>query len=142
MSNEQPPKAENIPTPNEDPPPTAPTSHGNWQMPKPVFKKTSGYLPQGFEKLVGIGKTADGAEAEAPDAAADGFAPENVQVGAQPDLSEHLLPEEEISSRAESVPRPKKSPVARIVAATLVLLGMLIFIIVFLYVIITLFFPN
>lgn len=29
---------------------TAPNPPNEWQMPKPVFRKTSGRLPQGFEK--------------------------------------------------------------------------------------------
>ena len=33
-----------------DPPQMQDTSAKKWEMPKPVFKQTSGYLPQGFVK--------------------------------------------------------------------------------------------
>ncbi len=37
-------------TPTQADEPKAAAAGGAWSMPKPVFKKTSGYLPQGFEK--------------------------------------------------------------------------------------------
>ncbi len=34
------------------------TTAGGWQMPAPVFRQTSGYLPEGFEKQFGIAEQA------------------------------------------------------------------------------------
>jgi hypothetical protein len=41
------PDIDKTPTQAEEP---KPVSSGVWAMPEPVFKKTSGYLPQGFNK--------------------------------------------------------------------------------------------
>lgn len=86
----------------------ASAASAKWQMPKPVFQKTSGYLPQGYLKDVGdpAGSSAsDSAPGEAgpasepkpkaePDLSAINLAAPAVDVEPQPDLSEQLIPEE------------------------------------------------
>jgi len=39
--------------------PQSDTPQGGWQMPKPVFRQTSGYLPQGFAKPFDSGAAAE-----------------------------------------------------------------------------------
>lgn len=147
MSNEQPPNAENLTAdPGEEavqPPMQNEGKADGWQMPKPVFKKTSGYLPQGFEKLVNAGREVVPEPPAADDLSAEeGFAPENVHVVEQPDISEHLLPDEEAPAAEPAVPKKRRSMAARIVLGLFFLLFMGVFVVAFLYVIITLFFSS
>ena len=103
---------------------------GGWQMPTPVFRKTSGYLPQGYEKQFPSGETP-----AAPAAEADAVAEPAVPVAAadvepQPDLSEQLNVEP-----PAAVPQPavkQRSAGVRIALIVLGLLVMILFIGVFL----------
>lgn len=119
---------------------------GQWVMPEPVFRKTSGVLPQGFaERYAHLAaldapteepSSKDGASAEsAAQPSAD--APEPVQVEAQPDLSE-LVAEEPVSQPA-AVETKKKSTAARLVLSLLGLAITVLFIAVFLAVVYFLF---
>src|SRR5215813_12200170 len=93
--------SENIEVPKEKEP-------GRWSMPEPVFRKSSGYLPQGFEKrFPGMDPQADISTeepvADIPAAQPGGYghyggsapapapaiaAPERGDVQAQPELTE------------------------------------------------------
>ncbi len=108
-----------------------PAAAGEWQMPNPVFRKTSGYLPQGFEKQFGL-------EGEEPIPAVESKgAAISANVEPQPDLSELLISEAPpLALQAEAKP---KSGAARIVMIVIGLLGMIIFIGIFLTVIYFLF---
>jgi hypothetical protein len=130
--------------------PPNPPQPGKWQMPKPVFKKTSGYLPQGFEKAAGFGQSspkasaAPAAEPSAPPAAADELdAPVEsaVPVGEQPDFLEHLDAEEEVVSAAP-MPAKKSNPAFRIVIAVVIFFLVAAFIAGFLYLIYFLFLSD
>ena len=113
------------PEPTEDEvnttPPNPPANDGGsgWTMPKPVFRKSSGYLPQGFEKRFSDeevrAKDDDNSTAEMP-------APEfTTDVEPQPDLGEHSE-HAPGSVPAETVAVPKKRSTAKIVLMTLGLL--------------------
>jgi len=81
---------------NTAPPVPPPSASGQWQMPKPVFKKTSGYLPQGFEKIAAFEPAPSqpaAAAAAAPQTAGYADIPlaeEHVPVGEQPDILEDI----------------------------------------------------
>lgn len=92
-----------------------PVPADKWQMPKPVFRKTSGYLPQGFEKQFprsdGNGAAeaaADGFPAAVPAAAAPApaavLSPPAVDIEPQPDISEQFVLKE-IAPQAVSEPK-------------------------------------
>ena len=53
MSEDSNPQAQSTEDDVNTTPPNPPAKDGKsgWSMPEPVFKKTSGYLPQGYEKL-------------------------------------------------------------------------------------------
>lgn len=126
--------------------PPAPPQPGKWQMPKPVFKKTSGYLPQGFEKAAGFGQGAPKANsapapAPSPAPAADGV-PDvpstGVPVGEQPDFLDEFDHEEEMVSVAPE-PAKRSSSAFRIFLAVAIFFLVSAFIAGFLYLIYILF---
>ncbi len=45
-------------TPSQGVSPNEAETSGGWQMPTPVFRQTSGYLPEGFEKQFGMAEQA------------------------------------------------------------------------------------
>jgi hypothetical protein len=139
-----------------------PDAGKEWKMPEPVFRQTSGYLPQGFEKRYPV-STAD-APPSAPPPPVDPFlqtfvgtpgisardlanGPETpaapaapVGPGAaiepQPELAEALLPEE----TAEPKPAKKeRGRAAKMVFAVMMVIGAVAFILVFLAVVYYLF---
>jgi len=139
MSDEQTP----APSPDEAPPVTnenvemPATAPGQWVMPTPVFRESSGYLPQGFEKLYG---QSDGSAATATAAAVATEAPsaEEVEILPQPDVSE------EVTYAEPGPPAPVKtrSTAMRITLLVLGLLAMAAIIVAFLAVIYFLFFSS
>jgi hypothetical protein len=135
------PEADEHTTAPDQPQPQAPPAK-KWEMPKPVFQQTSGYLPQGFIKDIQAASDLDGAAASdgaAPAAASPGISAPAVAAAAvepQPDLSEQLIPEEPANEAPAAA--PKKAGIT----APMVLLGLLAviaFIAVFLAVIYFLF---
>jgi hypothetical protein len=95
----------------------SPTAPGNWEMPKPVFRRTSGKLASSFEKKVAhemdeqAGSSEDGPQgithldsAGSTDKA--GTAAE-FNVEPQPELAEVLIPEELDTPRSAAVPKGK-----------------------------------
>lgn len=143
MSDEKPHESQPLEPPenNAAQPVPPPTGQARWQMPKPVFKKTSGYLPQGYEKLV---------EFEAPSSqpAASGAATQRAEtisepppapaapVGEQPDILEDFNAEVVETNAAA----PKRSnPAVRILIGVVVFLILVGFVAGFLYLIYVLF---
>lgn len=105
-----------------------------WQMPQPKFRQTSGYLPQGYIDKAGMSGTAAGsAAAPAPTAEAPPQAAE-LDVVPQPDLSEQIETPP-VSTVVPGKAAPARSTGARVAMLLLGLLGMVIFIVIFLGVI-------
>lgn len=139
MSDEQTPAS----SPDEAPPVTSenvevPAAEpGQWVMQKPVFRQSSGYLPQGYEKLYG---QSDGSTATAVAAAVATETPaaEEVEILPQPDVSE------EVTYAEPEPPAPVKtrSTAMRITLLVLGLLAMAAIIVMFLAVIYFLFFSS
>lgn len=149
---EQPYLDEHTTEPNSNEPPTvaAPPSQGKWEMPKPKFQQTSGYLPQGYLKnMEASSEGADAAKAEdageskpeqanasppaeqsLTSAAVPAPAPDASPVAVpdiepQPDLSDQLPPPDPAS---ETIATPSvKRGGARVVMIVLALIGILIF---------------
>jgi len=144
--------SENIEVPKEK-------GSGGWQMPDPVFRQTSGYLPQGFEKRFPMDPQADISTDEpiadipaAPPAygqvsgAAPAAAPveisESPDVRPQPELNEELsLAEAQIAPGSAA---KKRSPAVSIALTLFGILAMIAFAIGFLILVWYLFFyhPN
>lgn len=152
-ANAAPNTSENIEVPKEKPP-------GTWEMPKPVFQQSSGFLPQGFEKRfpkpdaqaevptdepVSDGVTAAvQAAAAAPSADAETPAPppaievsESPNIQPQPDVKEEFTLDE---APSPAPAKKKRSPAVRITLAILGILAMIAFVIIFLGVVYYLFF--
>lgn len=145
--------------PNEEPDtvpqnPGAAKAPGQWVMPEPVFRKTSGVLPQGFAEryahLVALDAptevpaASDNAPAEtstpppvSASATASAPAPAPVEVEAQPDISE--LVADESAQQVAAAPEKKKNTAFRLVFSLLGLAVAVLFIAVFLAVVYFLF---
>lgn len=122
------------------PPPSG--SPAKWEMPKPVFRKTSGYLPQGFEKQFAAGRE-DGAtgppvavSASTAPAASPAPAAATLDIEEQPYISEQFGPDEIAPPPAQPAP---KSSAGRIVLIVAGFLALLTFVAVFLAVVYYLF---
>lgn len=101
------------------PPPQGapPSSSGKWQMPKPKFQQTSGYLPQGYLKEVEDVAAADASSDSGdddeqtspvptgPPVELKAPAPIAPDIEPQPDIADQLLPE-------ETVPQTNSEPSA------------------------------
>jgi len=105
---------EDVNTTPPNPPPKKAAGDG-WQMPEPVFRSTSGYLPQGFEKKFPHYGTDD----ETPTAPAP-QAPD-IEVEPQPEIAETAESPSDISPNEP--PTIKKGGAGRII---LVLLGLFV----------------
>lgn len=128
-----------------------------WEMPKPVFQKTSGYLPQGYvtdmqeaaranpdnEETTLEQPVADLHPAAGLDLSAGNFSATPAPAAAvepQPELPEELLADEPAT---ETAPEPQeKSGGVRTSMIVLGLIAILAFLGVFLFVIVYLFFPG
>ena len=118
--------------------PNAPESKGGWQMPEPKFQQTSGYLPQGYLEKMGL----DG------ESAGDPSAPSAVPVAETSPASADVEPQPDISAQLEAGPTvvaptvpalKERSTGARIALIVIGILGMVLFISVFLGVVYYLF---
>ncbi|MBK9154992.1 MAG: hypothetical protein IPM25_12365 [Chloracidobacterium sp.] len=129
-------------------PPAAP---GKWQMPKPKFQQSSGYLPQGYLKEVEAAAAAakgppgseDTTQEQAPFVPApieDPATPAAIDIEPQPDISEQLLPEESLEQAAKAETSVKKG--SSIVPVILGLLGIILFIAAFIAIVYFLFFAR
>lgn len=132
----------NTTPPNPTPVPTTPppaeggtAAAGKWQMPKPVFRKTSGYLPQGYEKLA-VGSEdptiAPNPQVLPNDGAEPSYEPSSAIVEPQPDLAEVIIPEPETFSEAAAAKPPSSNGIVWTILGILFIIG---FIAVFLAVI-------
>lgn len=96
---------------------------GAWQMPEPVYRNSSGYLPQGFEKqfpqpaAAEPGTSPAAAPSAAPQAAA--AAAPAADVEPQPDLIEILAAEPPV---APVIARPGRSPLSIV----LIIIGLIV----------------
>lgn len=109
-----------------------------WRMPEPKFQQTSGYLPQGYLEKTGLAGgtagnsgTAVAPAAEAPVADAP---PSAVEVEPQPDLSEQIHVTDP-QTAVQAMPAKQRSTAARVVMVIFGLIGMIVFIAIFLVVI-------
>ena len=152
-ANAAPNTSENIEVPKEK-------VSGGWQMPDPVFRQTSGYLPQGFEKRFPVMDPQADISTEEPVAdtplaqpglqstgAAPATAPaigisESPDVQPQPELADVLIPDEPQGAAGPAV--KKRSAAASIALTLLGILAMIAFAIGFLIIVWYLFFyhPN
>ena len=118
--------------------PNAPENKGGWQMPEPKFQQTSGYLPQGYLEKAGLDGGSAGDEPVPAAMTAGDVPPAPAGVEEQPDITEQL----EAGPTVAPLPTPaakERSTGARIVLIVLGLLGMVLFIAVFLGVVYYLF---
>jgi len=131
----------NAPQPGAAAPPPQATPQ-KWEMPKPKFQQSSGYLPQGYLKEINM--DGDGAGGGPVDDQGEqltaeritgigqepGATPAAPAIEPQPDLSEQLIPEEPLHAANAAPVTPKSS--SRIAFLLLVLVGILLFLAVFL----------
>lgn len=117
--------------------PDAPENKGGWQMPEPKFQQTSGYLPQGYLEKASLDGRSEGDVVPPAEPAGD-LPPSAADIEPQPEISEQL------EAGPTVVPPPaaavkERSTAARVVMIVLGLLGMILFIAVFLGVVYYLF---
>jgi hypothetical protein len=118
--------------------PNAPENKGGWQMPEPKFQQTSGYLPQGYLEKVGMDGGFAGDEAVPAAEPAGGEPLIRGDIEPQPDISEQLEAGPTVSTPAAPAVR-QRSTGARVAMIVLGILGMVLFIAVFLGVVYYLF---
>ena len=114
----------------------AENKNGGWRMPEPKFQQTSGYLPQGYPGKVGLDGTAVTATASpitSPVLAVP--AAPDVEVEPQPDIAEQL----QAGPAATPTAVKERSTGVRVALVVLGVLGMIVFIAVFLAVVYYLF---
>lgn len=103
---------------------------GEWKMPEPIFRQTSGKLPEGFEKKV---------FEEGPAAATQTApTPAPAEIQPQPDVSEEFTHAELFDEQEGETP-PKRTGM-KLVLAILGVLGMIALALIFLAVVYFLFF--
>jgi hypothetical protein len=120
-------------------PPNPPAKDGNsggWSMPEPVFRKSSGFLPQGFEKRFSQDEIKSSAndrdstgELLAPEMAAD--------IEPQPEIPDIL--EDGPTMDQSTVAAPKRGSAAKVIFTILGLLLVLALVVVFIAVVYYLF---
>lgn len=126
------------PTPAPVTPPLGeadPPAAGKWTMPAPVFRKTSGYLPQGYERSVAGSE--DPTVAPNPHTVRDdefqaSSDPATAVVEPQPDLAEVIIPEPETFSETSVAKTSSSNGIVWTILGILFIIG---FIAVFLAVI-------
>lgn len=133
---DQPDFDEHTTEPHASDPPSnvAPPAPGKWEMPKPKFQQTSGYLPQGYlkdmEAAAEAAKAAPGSEDTTKEQAAFVPNPDQTESPAalpdiepQPDLAD-LIPAESVT---ETSPLPAKKSGSSAVMIVLGLIAIIIF---------------
>lgn len=112
------------------------TMPAKWEMPKPVFQQTSGYLPQGYVKQIEEAGTAGpfGAAPATAAATAEEASPippsASANIEPQPDLSDELVMEDLAADSPAAA--PAKGSSVRIPVIVLGVIGILAFLTVFL----------
>ncbi len=142
---EEPILDEHTTEPNTRPPVQRPTQQpapGQWEMPKPKFQQTSGYLPQGYLKeMEAAGEAVKAAPEQAvsasPAAPVEGAPP---AIEPQPDLTDQLIDDTPALDPAEKGTQAKSGPGLGMLV--LGLIGILIFVAVFLTAVYFLFFAQ
>lgn len=127
------------PVPEEDmntTPPNPPQAGGKagWSMPEPIFKKTSGYLPQGFEKKF----SQDDIKQDVDDDTSTASMPRPVgltDVEPQPEIAEIVPDTPEVAVQ----PKPQRGGVMKVVFSLFGLLVALALVLIFIAVIYYLF---
>ncbi len=106
---------------------TPPNPSSGWKMPEPVFRKTSGYLPQGFEKKFPQEQTGID-EADVPSTAPAELPDNAVPVEPQPDLAEHVdfVSEDEIAATTSEPKKGSSGRIFLIIFGVLVVLGLIL----------------
>jgi hypothetical protein len=124
----------NIPDPSEaDTVRPEKTTGDGWKMPEPVFRQTSGYLPQGFEKRFAPAAAGSPPASEEADAGSVARAAAAPAVEPQPDILEELPPPDE--PEQSKIPQKSKGGVGRILLILFGLLVVFVFILLFLAVV-------
>ncbi len=114
-----------------------------WQMPKPKFQQSSGYLPQGYLKDINMASDGDSTADGTPDDESEQLTAERITgierepaaaqsapaIEPQPDLVDQLVPEEPIGVNQTTVPQKSSS---RLPFVLLGLVGILVFLVLFL----------
>jgi len=120
-------------------PPNPPAKDGNsggWSMPEPVFRKSSGYLPQGFEKRYSQDEIKSSADER--DSTGELRAPEITgEIEPQPEIPDIIEAGPAINQ--STVVSPKKGSVAKVIFTILGLLLALALVVVFIAVVYYLF---
>jgi hypothetical protein len=113
-----------------------------WEMPKPKFQQTSGYLPQGYLKEVNVdgdgtaGGPVDGQDEQLTAERITGVRHEPIPAQAtpaiepQPDLLDQLIPEEPLPATNTAPGTPRGG--SRVAFLLLGLVGILLFLAIFL----------
>jgi hypothetical protein len=102
-----------------------------WTMPEPVFRKTSGYLPQRFEQKYAAqssaGDTNDDAVSSDPMVSAQPDGPAPVDIEPQPDVLAELDEVNPVEPAAVAVNVPQRSGAANLL---MILLGLVLFVVI------------
>ena len=131
--------SESIQVPGERPP-------GAWEMPKPIFQQSTGYLPRGFQDRLadaapqgaaGI-PMQPGASAVPPPPAVEISNSPDIQP--QPNLAEDFIIDEPVLAAAP--PKKKRSPAAQLILVLLGIFAMAVFAIGFVALVYYLFFYH
>ncbi len=124
VRNHQEPDIDTTPTQTDQPA----VSERRWTMPEPVFRKTSGYLPQGFEQRF-AGSSADPApdtlEPNA-DTPTEPYTPEPVEIEPQPDVLTDLDEVDGDETAVEAVNVPQGRGAGKVL---MILLGLILFVV-------------
>jgi hypothetical protein len=140
-ANAAPNTSESLEVPREKPP-------GAWEMPKPVFKQSTGYLPQGFQdrfpnvdaEVAGnVRAAADPAPVSAPLPPPIEIS-ESPDIQPQPDLTEDFTVDQTVTPPTAA--KKKRSPAAQIIMVLLGILAMAVVAVGFLALVYYLFFYH
>jgi len=91
--------SENIEVPNNRPP-------GSWEMPTPVFKQSTGYLPQGFQARFPAESQGTATAKEAPALVAAVPPPPALEISESPDIQPQPNLSEDFTVDESALPQP------------------------------------
>ncbi len=116
------------------------TTRVKWEMPKPVFQQTSGYLPQGYLKQIEEVGTAAASAAGPTEASVPAPQATPAVIEPQPDISEQFVLDD-VAGHPPAEAQAKSTSL-RIPVIILAVLGILAFLTVFLFAVWFLFFVE
>jgi hypothetical protein len=128
------PESDPVDEMNTTPPNPPQSSGGGWSMPDPIFKKTSGYLPQGYEKKF----SQEEIKTEVDDDTSTASMPRPVgltDVEPQPEIAEIVADTPVVAAE----PQPKKSGAAKVVFSLFGILVAIALVLIFIAVVYYLF---